>query len=197
MPLPVITNTFRVGVVQQVTGVAENLVNVIHVHTGGGLSETDVAEAVEAAWGDNISAIQSSNLNYIETDVLELNGTSGTLQHTWTGATTTGTHGANEMEGLQVCAIWTLRTGLAGRSHRGRMFISGLQRSQVDQNTGHQLDGGSRTAMQTAADGFVADLAATSTDLVVASYALASESLVTSILVRPYLGTQRRRVNNN
>lgn len=195
MPLPVIANTFRVGVVQQVSGVVDQLVNVIHVHTSGGLTEADVADNVETAWSARLASQQDNNLLYVETDVLELNGTSGTLQHSWGASPAHGTHGSNEMAPLSTAAIVTLRTGLAGRSNRGRVFFGGLQRSQIDQNTGDALDSSAVTAIQGAWDLFISDLSSAGSDLVVASYVHATEHVVTQAKVRSYLGTQRRRVN--
>src|SRR4030095_3336073 len=116
-----------------------------------------------------------------------------TVNLTWTNANTTGPQNETPVPS-NVAFINTLRTALGGRSHRGRMYIGGLSNESVKtESTQWDL---ADSVLATAGSEFLEQVQTQSggdIQLGVASYVLETASYVTSVVPREYLGTQRRR----
>jgi hypothetical protein len=96
----------------------------------------------------------------------------------------------------QTAMIVTKRTLLSGRSYRGRIFVPAMQAALV-QTDGTQWLSSSVTSFQTEIGNWKTKLEAgpTITKLVVYSYLHNTKANVSALLVRQYLGTQRRRTS--
>jgi hypothetical protein len=161
----------------------------------GPLTFTEIAELHRDAWIANMIPSLHSAYVYDSCDTFDL-GDPSAGGGTASGSATAGAAGASSA-GTQVCAIATLKTALRGKSYQGRSFLSPVTAAAVASN-GQTLDGGWRTLIQASYDGYMSDVAGGIGDdgkLVIASPTLGTYEDVTSILVRSYLGTQRRRVN--
>jgi len=92
-----------------------------------------------------------------------------------------------------VAALVSLRTPLAGRSHRGRAYWPGYTEASAD---GSRFNITSQGNLADAYADFVNDLASFTWpgELVVMSMLNATASLVSSILVEPDFATQRKRL---
>jgi hypothetical protein len=194
MPLPVITDVCRVSVNGTLS--SEPSVNVIHVLNSNGATQVaDVATDVGVAWLAliNTASLFSGDYTAHDLTILPLDGTSMSQTLTPTSWPFNGSSSDLVTPSL-VARVITLNTGVGGRSNRGRMFLAGEKSTDVD-SPGTQWSGASSGFMQTASDAFLAALnpGASASQLVVASYLLASARPVTSVLARTYFGTQRRR----
>jgi hypothetical protein len=191
MPLPVIDDVFRVAVLWQDANSPQTAVNVMHVFADTG-TPTSVAAGLDAAANAGMFAAMSNAIVATEFAITPLDGSSATEFFTpdpakWTGQTS-GDYAP------QVAALVKLRTGLRGRSKRGRVFLPFTAEGAQSNGT---LTGSKVTTMQTEWDAFVAQLLSDNNPLVVASYKLASSANVTSEVVESETGTQRRRQTRN
>lgn len=103
----------------------------------------------------------------------------------------TGTS-SGEFMAPQVTALIQKRTGLAGRTNRGRMNWPGVLR-EADVDQGGTIAGSRQTSLQGAADSLMA-LATSTGDSVVLFHSGSSDpTIITSLLVSPQTATLRRR----
>lgn len=100
--------------------------------------------------------------------------------------------GTGEMLAPQLAAVITWRTGLTGRSYRGRTFLAGF--NEIDA-AGQSLSATLITALNNYATALRTGLNTAGYPLVVGSRLLEISTPVTSHTVRPYWRTQRRRTN--
>ena len=128
-------------------------------------------------------------------EVLLLDGSSSTTSFIPSGWSLAGSNVGDSVP-AQVAMIFTLRTALGGRSHRGRIYVAGLPAGAVETDS-TQWKASGMSDFQDMADAFTTALGPgpNGCELVVASYTLASAASVTSSVARRYFGTQRRRVN--
>ena len=193
MPLPVISGVRRCSIIGRMG--PQQIVNVIHV--AGGSTDGDVADDVGAAWTAVLGThgVISSDYEAVSIDVLALDGTSATTSWVPTGWTLAGGNVGASVP-ASVALIGTLRTALGGRSRRGRIYIAGIPASAID-STATQWNSSAMSDFQDITDALLTNLGPgpNGSELVVASYALASAASVVSTVARQYLGTQRRRVN--
>lgn len=114
-----------------------------------------------------------------------------------TGLPAAGTAGSTGNMPNNVTIAISLRTGHAGRSHRGRIYHVGMYAGQLD-STAQQLSSGALAAFQTNYTALMNQLSAcgggTLCQLAVASWKLLSAFPVTGIQIDPYLDSQRRRL---
>lgn len=156
---------------------------------------TDIAELHRDAFIDKLIPMINNSYTYQGCDTYDL-GDPTAGGGTASGSLTAGGF-AGGSAGTQVCAIATLKTAKRGKSFTGRSFFGPLHKDQVDVG-GQKLAGTYQPVIQAAYDDYMSDVSAGIGDdgkLVVASAKLGTYEDVTSILVRSYLGTQRRRVN--
>jgi hypothetical protein len=149
---------------------------------------------VWSAWSaaNSFKTIQSNTVDYLNTVCLPLDGSGladiadRSTQH---GGTT------SPIVGPQVCAIFTFRTGLRGRSYRGRMYLGGVNNTLI----GTPATLWSSTGMT----GFNAAITAWQATNVtngitheVLSRFLGVATPVLQIVARQYIGTQRDRAES-
>jgi hypothetical protein len=138
--------------------------------------------------------IQTTDTTLLDVTVLPLDGSSASGSSDFSAADNqTGVLSGPTLP-PNACGVLTLRTDTRGRSHRGRIYLGGIAQSSLNSNQ-QTFTTTFVSAAETYAYNFRANLAGESAalDLCVASYMLASSSLVTSIVARNYVGTQRRR----
>lgn len=188
MPLPVIADVFRCAVTLTGSGL-QSATNVFHI-SAPGATASDVADGINSAAG---AGDPWAGVNAVMTDasitVTPLDGVSGSHIQ---GANLI-VPGAGGQPLFEASMVAKFATGLAGREHRGRMFIGPLSEDQV--NAGVVLDTLVAGTLDAITD-WIADLngQAIPKDLVVASYKLSTASSVTSVTVTQQQRTQRRRL---
>lgn len=194
MTVPNLLDTWKVTIKQH-TG-TELIENVLHVTASTLASPIGIATEVGAAWGfsGSIKSLQSNQLRYDNISVQPYDGVSAptdVVVPSFSG----GIGGAAFVpSSVQTSWIVTLRTLTAGRSHRGRMFISGLPSVYTNQE-GTQWDSSRAALHQGVADVFYARMntGPLIDAWVVYSHKLNAKSNVSSVVSRTYLGSQRRR----
>jgi len=141
------------------------MVNVLGFHKPGDYDQTDIdnlADAVDSAVGSNGLPIFHVGLTYLDTIVRGLNSIVD-LTSTNSDSTGVGT-GASLALPNSTAFVVTLRSGLAGRSARGRVYLPGLGTSNMfDTNTVSTTYAAAAvsyiTTIQAAASAFSWDLA--------------------------------------
>lgn len=84
------------------------------------------------------------------------------------------------------------RTALGGRANRGRFYLPGVPEAQVDGDG--LIPSTYRASVETAVDGFLADIVAEGMNMVILHNVSPTPTIVTSLTVDEYAATQRRRM---
>jgi len=193
MALPVIGDDAYYFVIRHSIPSADQAVCTGSVQAAGTMDLQDVADDIAQAWSDDdsIHHIQSSHVTYSDVTVYRLNGASAPVSSS-DFANPTGQQ--TPFPAPPQCArIVTLRTGTIGRAHRGRMYIPGEPIDALETD-GARWDSSTTGTVTDAFNQFRTLLDGNGLTLAVLSRLNSSQSPVTSISVRSYLGTQRRRV---
>lgn len=196
-PLPVIPSVFRVTLNWSAGALVA--ANVIHVKDPGATQTamqvlTEIKDVMTSGgtgtelWRSMFAAT-GQDVGLVNLEALPLDGTSTTS--TISGAPIVGGGGAGDVIPSQA-AVVTLRTGIRGRSYRGRVFTPFVVEGKATLGT---LTGPTTAAMQAGWEGFRAGLVANSPSLTleVASYKLGTSETVDSVTAQPVLGTIRGR----
>lgn len=165
---------------------------------GGDFEQAAVTAAT--AWVNNILPGQSSSLTLVQVDLLVGQDGGDPLITTSVQGVAGGTS-SNMLP--QNCAVLVQkRTGLAGRSNRGRFYIPLLAReAQVDQYG--TIDSAERSDYQNSVNGFLGDLQSPELEFPALPPVILHNSrgadtpdptLITSMIVDPVIATQRRRL---
>jgi hypothetical protein len=190
MPLPVITNTFRVALNWADVGSSgQHAVNVIHFSTATG-TVAQLGAALDLHLLPNMFYGTSSSWVLGSADILPLDGVSAGTHYTFTlGPHTGGTAGAWVPA---VSALVSFHTPTRGPAGRGRVYCPAIVEGIINDGL---YDPSAITPQTTAWNTFQGAMHSSTGgwDLVVASYAHANAELVTNIQTRSVLATQRRR----
>lgn len=194
MPLPVIANTYRCAFEWQhddFTGLAAT--NVMHFRksstTPAALATLLAASVTAAMWHE-----QDTHAHVRFVNITPLDGSSVTLPYAtggaakWSGAQTT--HDPVP----QVSNIIKLDTAKRGRSYRGRVYLPWVVTPAIN---GGALSAGDAATVTTAWVAFLAALNASTCDMVVASYTLATAEPVIALACELDTATIRRRNSRN
>lgn len=198
LPLPIIPGVNRVSMVGHMG--LQTIVNVLHMSAAGGTSQNDVGNDAGIAWKTMYATGASDFSNEIHWDhvtVQPLDGTTPSLDVLPTGWPFTGLSSAIASVPAQVAMICTIKTAFSGRSNRGRMFLAGVTANSIDA-TGTLWTPAAVTAIGARTGTFAGTLNGTGTHgvlLGVASYVHSSFHGWSAVICRPYIGTQRRRVD--
>jgi hypothetical protein len=190
MPLPIIPNVYRCALVSiATTYVPRTVYNVLHVSQPTG-DETDLGTSLDATLSNAMFTLMSSNYVTQRVEITKLDGTSASVSFPFTSPPNGGAAGVPVPEAA--CSVG-LKTVARGRSKRGRVFVGPVPEGYIDDGT---LDVASVAAMQTAWTSFLTALSGrpVPANLVVASYLTATALTVSTINVKPYVATQRRRL---
>jgi hypothetical protein len=194
MPLPVIAGIVRCSIEATMSG--EQVVNVLHLDLGSDPTPSaDAASDLGAAWKSALQATGHCSNAYSANAITcqPLDGSSAGQTFVPSGWPWVGGSSVDPAPTI-LARILTLRTGLAGRSHRGRIYVGGLVRDDVNPD-GTQWDPSVHSDWVTISNDLLTALSPgpAGAQLVVASYKLATASQVFAIDPRDYFGTQRRR----
>ena len=186
-PLPTIANVFRVALNWRNSLPGQQAENVIHVHST--LSDAAaVADVVDGAIPVNLFVTTTSIAAPATYSVTPLDGHSATVDSPVSNPHAAGLGSTEYIPGM--AAVVSLYTGERGRSYRGRVFLPWVAENMQANGI---LDGTHRAQLEFAWNTFIAELIASDTPLVVASYKLATATNVTSAIVQGGAGTIRRR----
>lgn len=184
-PLPAISDAYRVAIRWGHTN-GQFAINVMHIRKVGSTSAA-VAASLDAnvtagMWGQIVNAASANLLT-----VTKLDGSSATYQLAVSGAKWTGTAGVVDFV-PQACEIVSLRTGLRGRSYRGRLFLPFIGESAMSNGS---IVGFAAT--QTAWNTWLAAMIAAASFPAVGSYKVPTLTDITSVIVESLAATQRKR----
>lgn len=194
MPLPVIADVYRCTINQTIG--LEAIANVIHVEATGTFTLADLADDIQDAWEatNSFIGVQSSAVDYVDVVVQPLDGTTSNVQRPWQSGLTKHGTAASTPATSQSALVYTLQTGLSGRSRRGRLYLCGPDRGTAnveatrwDLTQNHAADAGNNFAAALAGGSVGATLH-------VASYVPPGSAVpVINLRANDYIGTQRRR----
>lgn len=193
-PLPVIANTFRVAFVWKDAGTSQTAANIMHFQRAASTA-IDVKNDIDAHVTAAMWSVQEANAQVSRLDIIKLDGTSGTVSFTVSGAKWTGGGSASDFA-PNVANVIKMQTGLRGRANRGRVYLPFVGENQT---TAGAIGGAAVTAGQAAWDAFLAAMTVATCFPVVASYdrahsgASAHATLVTKYVYEAVAATQRRR----
>ena len=197
MPLPVITNVALCAIKQSLHG--QLVVNVIGVTWSGSHTAADIAKVVAEAWGhgSSFADAQVTDLTYTSVDCTILDGTSPTVSDNF--GTAAHAHGTRSLTAAppSLSFIHKLLSTERGKSHNGRMYISGA--AVTDIGSDPSTWGSSYTSLQaTAINTFTAQLAAGTPALTqgIVSRKLSQFTAVDSFVGETTIGTQRKRLRS-
>lgn len=185
MPLPVIASVSRVAFNWVSDVNAWTAENVMHFSTDT-LTSSQLATQLNIAASTNMFAGISNDMHCSTCSITPLNGTAATQDFALSDW-----NGAQLGQAVPAAAhVITLRTGIRGRSHRGRIYLPGVAEDVMDNGL---ILGASNDSAQAAWTTFLTDIAAAGANLVVASYTLETADDVTTVHAQQVVGTQRRR----
>lgn len=192
MPLPVIANVYRCTLKwgNLLSGVKPE--NVLHVVSPGDTAANVGADLIDAIVANPATYSMMPGASVLDQcDVLELDGTSGTVTVVGNAASviTAGTGNDVPESSIRI----TLQTGLAGPARRGRQFIGPLTEDNIA-NGMYVPTIGTVTAAWNALLVTLTASRPVGGGLAVASYVHGDYAAVTNCLARVNLGTQRRRL---
>ena len=187
MPLPVISNVYRVAMIWQDTG-GLRAQTVMHFRRS-----SSTAQAVATAFDANVTANMwislKSSTKVTELHVTPLDGSSATLIMPVTGAKWAGVGTSGDIIPAAAVVV-SFRTALRGKSNRGRIYLPFVAEAALSSGTLVSTD---VTAGQTAWTNFIAAMNTATTPPVVASYKNSTWVDVVTAIYESVAGTQRRR----
>jgi len=182
-------------VAEVVRGAAVVGANVFHASLDGSNDTSDVNVFISDL-GDFYTALAGMYTGDSTINVGGVVATVGEDPNYFVPATTVSVdcNGSNTAQPNNSAAIVTWRTGLAGRSYRGRTYLGPFANGTTDGN-GTNLPSANQDAIQAAADDLVtASATSAQYSLVVWSEKLQSGTVVTAGQCRDYLASQRGRL---
>jgi hypothetical protein len=185
-PLPIIADVFKVGFHWSHSN-GQTAYNVMHFHTSI-LTASGLEALLNTSWSGSMILECSLAAKIDRLDITKLDGSSATVAFTETNARWSG--GSTDAIIPAAAQVVSFRTGLRGRSNRGRIYLPFMVESNFAAGS---VSGASNATIQNAWNSFVTGMAAGTAPLCVASYLHANSHDVTSAIVEFTCGTQRRR----
>lgn len=188
MPLPVISNIYRVAMLWLDSGTGLRGQTTMHFRKA-----SSSASAVATSFDANVTAAMWQSLRNTtsvkELHVTPLDGSSATYILATSGAKWAGVGGSGEIIPAEAVVV-SLRTLYRGKSFRGRLYLPFVAEAS---QAGGLLTPADVTTAQAAWNAFLTAMVAAATFPAVASYLLATSTDVSSIIYEGTAGTQRRR----
>lgn len=131
--MPLVANTWLSTVVQEHNG--QEMANVICLRSDTFFSTSVVALAIANAWTqpDSFADCQTQDILYKRVEVRGLEPVSETVVHQWSAfAVTDNGNVVGDPIDPGSCLGFSLRTGLPGKSRRGRLFLGGVGRGGLN-----------------------------------------------------------------
>lgn len=186
MPLPVITNVFRVALTW--SSGAMSAVNVMHFSKAGGTSD-DLYDKMSSHVNTGLWDTTANSASIDTVTITPLDGTSASTPYT-TGGSGPWVGNASGDGISSLATIVKMVTPLRGRSFRGRLYLPFPGEGVVAYGL---IPSGRAVTQQAAWVTFGDDMVTDGWIPVVASYHLADKTAITHYKVELALGTQRRR----
>lgn len=173
------------------------MVDVLHTPTQGDLNT--ITAAVGAWWVGNVKALVAPTVSLREVYAKTLEVANGPQATFSSGLPDAGTATGGGLPNSTSLAV-SLRTGLTGRSARGRWFWYGFTEGQVTDNT---VDSGVATSIVACIDNLLSTITGLSSVPVIVSYISGGAPRVggpvyfpitDALLVDPIVDSQRRRL---
>lgn len=201
MPSTAVADTYRV--VSYFTRGAEVMLNVNHVRkdAGGAAERLAIANHFKALWEGTggttpkgMKDFRQIKVVFQKVSVQDISTLPFPVPSEYTSGTA-GTSAGIELP-AQTALVVSLKTGLAGRSYRGRTYVGGFTTTAIsDDGTYDRPSGAVMVQLGQAFGDLASNLNGDGTPLVVASRSLGTSEEVTEILVDNKWDTQRRRAN--
>lgn len=188
-PLPVIAGIYRVTLDWRY-GIQLTAHNVLHFDDQAASgSEASLFAALGANLDGNMVETMGNQCSLDGIDIIPLDGVSSSTHHALDGTFT----GQQTGEAItQAATIVSQYTGVRGAANRGRVYLPFV--AENAQNAG-LLTAALRTTQDAAWETFRVAMEADDWPMAQVSYLNAVARAVTSIAVKPVVGTQRRRLN--
>lgn len=191
MPLPVINDTWQVRFVVTGSPLQRPVTFACHFHDdAGGQTAANLLTDLDASATANMWNLMSSNCGVTKLDVIKLDGVSAGVSSNITGfpAKWTGSGGADAIP--QGAAVLSIKCGTRGPAFRNRMYIGPVAEAQSSDGV---LSSAMVATCNTAWNTFQTSMSAAGWNLGVVSPSNSSFIGPATLIVRPYLKTQRRR----
>lgn len=188
MAPPYVAGAVRCDIRYQLTS-GQHVQNVVFVAKSETATFFEMADRLRSDWVGNIMPFLTSNVVLREVQLTDFSGPDG---ETWvvTDDTPGGSSSAPMPPNVAIALSW--RTGLTGRSNRGRTFLPGIGEDKVD--GGGIIVASFVTALVSAGEGLLVALGLDDIPLVVASRKNGTGTAVTTCTVDNIVDTQRRRL---
>lgn len=168
MPLPLSPATIKCSLFQTLNG--QPIMNRIHVSVAATLPTelgcAGVASAVKDWWVGNVKALVANTLELRAVQAISLAETNGPSFIISSGLPSIGTGTGAALPGNNAFCV-SLRSGLTGRSARGRWYWGGLTEAQVDENN---VNSGIVTSIVGAMDNLLGAIRAIDAEPIILSY---------------------------
>lgn len=191
MPLPVIPDVWQVRLIFTDPGIGRPASATFHVKDTTGIGPTPAAlhTVVDANVTENMWAAVTTDATITQVRYTLLDGVSASGLITTSGAAKwTGSGGTDPI--LQGAAVVSFKTNSRGPKKRNRCYLPWV--GEIN-NTAGVIDTATLALMQAAWNTFSTDMSTDLFPLHAISPTDETSEVVTSIVVRPYLKTQRRR----
>lgn len=188
MAPPYIAGAARVDIRYNLTS-GQQVQNVLFIAKPEPFDALATAASIRAVWESTVMPFLTNNVILTEVQVTDYSAPGGA-----TGAASSGVAGSSTSSALPPnCTIaLSWRTGLAGRSYRGRTYLPGIGEDKV--SSGGVIDSSFVTSLLGMGTALIAAMASEDAVMVVASRKLGSGQTITSCIVDPTVDTQRRRL---
>jgi len=184
---------WQVMIVQEHGG--QRFANVYVAKHEFGFSPGDVADTAEDAWTvtNSFAEFQVQDIGYVETRVAKVDGSVATVVRSWQNTESNGRSVGDPVDPGS-CMGYTLRSGLAGKSRRGRIYIGGVDRQYLNSfSTAWDLTTTGGLLLADAANVWVGQLASNNVVLEVFSRTLIEVFTITETLARSSILSQNQR----
>lgn len=191
MPLPVIATVTRAAVTLRHPAMLDPIVNVLHFEDAPRADVDSLDNSFQVNWRAFLDTFLPSTYSWIDVNYTPLDG-GPSINKPWVESQPSAANTGLTPNAAVVCS-W--RTALAGRSHRGRNYISPPSFAFFNTASPDLVDPTSKADLLAAATSFISAMTSDTFPLVVASYKLASATAVLSAVINNKICTQRKRVN--
>ena len=175
------------------------MVNVVYVRDGSGVDDQDqIGGFVMDAWCATdcfADIVQTVDIDYSHVVVRNITDNLSGVEIPWAGSLSSGSVNTETVPpSIAIC--YTLKTGVAGRSRRGRLFIGGVTHGlYASGQTSWSLGGSPGSTIKNAGQVFRDELDNSGLSLVVWSRVLSEATIVTDVTMDSGLASQRPRAH--
>lgn len=175
------------------------VVNVLHVSIAAGADHAalqTLADVAADAWHTQVMNALHTSYQFGDATLVSLESAAAPFAVSNHNSGSPGAADGTPLP-LSICAVASLRTSLAGRAHRGRVYLSPIIESWLSTPGGDVLTADARNGVINRFQAFNTALQGAQSGLVIASrvHSPGSSTAVTNVLANGRIGTQRRRLH--